>query len=395
LLPSIRNIFNQNFTDEAYQKMLRELEVYAGGMIPFRVSETPVFIPEELLNQMTTACDRMVDVILSDDYRKAAVRSVPDGCLVPGDEGRPTVMAFDFAVCTDEEGSLVPRLIELQGFPSLFYYQHVLAKMYRKHFKLPEHLNHLFGRTEDEFLSLMKGVLLNGHAPEEVILLEIEPERQNTRIDFNITSELTGIATVCLTKIVREGRELFYMRDGVKTKVRRIYNRVIFDELKSRTDLKLHFHLTEETDVEWVSHPNWFFKISKFTMPFLKFDFVPETFFLNEMKELPHDLENYVLKPLYSFAGSGVEFHVTPEIISNIKHPEHYILQRKISYAPVVQSPTGGVKTEIRLLYVWPEGAPRPVPVINLCRLSKGEMIGVKYNKDQTWVGSSVGFGGI
>ncbi len=373
--------------------MLRELEVHAGGMIPFRVAETPVFIPEELLNQMTTACDRMMDVILSDEYRKAAVRSVPDGCFVPGDEGRPTMMAFDFAVCRDESGSLVPMLIELQGFPSLFFYQHLLAQMYRKHFDLPEEISHLFGRSEVEYLSLMRSVILNGHSPEHVVLLEIEPERQNTLIDFKATADKIGVAVVCITDVLREGRKLFYLRNEEKTEIKRIYNRVIFDELKSRHDLNLQFNLTEDVDVEWVSHPNWFFKISKFTMPFLKSDFVPETFFLNEMKELPRDLENYVLKPLYSFAGSGVEFHVTPEIISNVKHPEHYILQRKISYASVVISPTGGVKTEIRLLYVWPDGAPRPVPVINLCRLSKGEMIGVKYNKDQSWVGSSVGFG--
>ena len=373
--------------------MLRELENYACSVIPFRVAETPVFIPEDLLNQMTSACDRMVEVISSEDYKKEALLSVPEGCVVPGDEDRPVMMAFDFAVCRDESGRLVPKLIELQGFPSLFFYQHLLAQMYRKHFDLPEEISHLFGRSEVEFLSLMRSVILNGHSPEQVVLLEIEPERQNTRIDFKATADKTGIAVVCITEVKREGRKLFYLRDGVKTEIKRIYNRVIFDELKSRHDLNLQFNLTEDVEVEWVSHPNWFFKISKYTMPFLKFDFVPETFFLNEIKQLPADLENYVLKPLYSFAGSGVEFHVTPEVIRNVQHPEHYILQRKISYAPVVQSPDGGVKTEIRLLYVWPKEAPRPVPVINLCRLSKGEMIGVKYNQEKTWVGSSVGFG--
>ena len=373
--------------------MLRELENYACSVIPFRVAETPVFIPEDLLNQMTSACDRMVEVISSEDYKKEALLSVPEGCVVPGDEDRPVMMAFDFAVCRDESGRLVPKLIELQGFPSLFFYQHLLAQMYRKHFDLPEEISHLFGRSEVEYLSLMRSVILNRHSPEQVVLLEIEPERQNTRIDFKATADKTGIAVVCIADVLREGRKLFYWRNEEKTEIKRIYNRVIFDELKSRHDLNLQFNLTEDVEVEWVSHPNWFFKISKYTMPFLKFDFVPETFFLNEIKQLPADLENYVLKPLYSFAGSGVEFHVTPEVIRNVQHPEHYILQRKISYAPVVQSPDGGVKTEIRLLYVWPKEAPRPVPVINLCRLSKGEMIGVKYNQEKTWVGSSVGFG--
>jgi hypothetical protein len=241
---------------------------------------------------------------------------------------------------------------------------------------------------------LLERLLLNGHDPAEVILLEIEPMKQNTAVDFLATEAMTGIAAVHIGDVTRKGRKLFYARDGKSVEIKRIYNRVIFDELVKRTDLKLEFNLTEDVDVEWAGHPNWFFRISKFTMPMIKSRYIPECRFLSEFRQFPADLENYVLKPLFSFSGSGVVFHVTTDDIERI--PDHerpnYMLQRKVQYLPVVQAPDGLVKVEIRLLYLWEPDAPRPRLVTNLARLSRGEMIGVKYNKDKTWVGGSVCF---
>ena len=110
------------------------------------------------------------------------------------------------------------------------------------------------------------------------------------------------------------------------------------------------------------------------------------------MKKIPEDLENYVLKPLFSFAGQGVVIDVKPEDIQSVKDPSNWILQKKVKYAAVIQTPKDPAKAEIRIMYIWPEGAARPKAAINLARLSKGKMIGVRYNQDKTWVGGSVAF---
>jgi len=125
-------------------------------------------------------------------------------------------------------------------------------------------------------------------------------------------------------------------------------------------------------------------------MPFLKSKFVPETHFLHTLAELPVDLDNYVLKPLFSFAGMGVIIDVTADDIRGIADPENWILQKKVVYEPVVKAPDGGVKVEIRLMYLWADNA-EPKLCINLVRLSRGKMIGVRYNKDFDWVGGTIG----
>jgi hypothetical protein len=233
-----------------------------------------------------------------------------------------------------------------------------------------------------------------GNVPvENTILLEIKPHEQKTRIDFYCTQEYLGIQPVCITELIQEGKDLYYMRDGKKTAVKRIYNRVVFDELQAKKNtLGNYTDITQELNVEWVPHPNWFYRISKYTLPFIHHPFVPATYFLHEIKQVPADLENYVLKPLFSFAGQGVVIDVTPADIEKINDPHNWILQRKVKYAEIIETPDVPAKAEIRLMYVWKKGWERPQPVINLARLSKGKMIGVAYNKDKKWVGGSVCF---
>ncbi len=392
MIPILRERYNKSFSQERYIKFIHDLEQYAGEKIPFRIAETPVFIPAALKLKLEQACETIIAVIKRPDFIMLSERAIPEGLKVPGAESKPMWMAFDFAICRSFDGQPDPQLIEMQGFPSLFFYQHVLANKYRKHFDVDDDVSHLFGETGESYVNHMRDLLLNGHAAENVILLEVEPEKQNTRIDFTATEKHTGIRSVCISKIKREGTKLFYEWEGKRIPVHRIYNRVIFDEFTKRTDLKCEFNMTEEADVEWAGHPNWFFRISKFTMPFLKSPFVPESTFLNEMQSVPHDLENFVLKPLFSFSGTGVKFHVTNEDIDAIKDPENWILQRKVNYEPVITAPDENVKTEIRLLYSWHPEEDDPRLIINMARLSKGEMIGVKYNQNKTWVGGSVGF---
>jgi hypothetical protein len=227
-----------------------------------------------------------------------------------------------------------------------------------------------------------------------LVLLEILPHQQKTKIDFYCTSEVTGIPIVCLTELIQEGMDLFYLRDGIKTPIHRIYNRIIFDDLQQQSpEIQAKGKLLlDPLNVEWVPHPNWFYRISKHTLPFIQHPYVPSTRFLNEIVQLPTDLENYVLKPLFSFAGQGVVIDIQPEDLSAIKDPENWILQRKVKYADVIETPDGGAKAEIRIFYFWKDGEARPVATNNLARLSKGKMIGVRYNKDKEWVGGSLAY---
>jgi hypothetical protein len=119
---------------------------------------------------------------------------------------------------------------------------------------------------------------------------------------------------------------------------------------------------------------------------------IPASYYVNELASIPEDLENYVLKPLFSFAGAGVIIDVVKSDIENLPDPQNWMLQKKVNYAPIVKTPTTPAKVEIRLLYLWEEGAARPFPAINIARLSKGKMIGVRYNQNETWVGGSIAY---
>jgi len=334
-------------------------------------------------------------VIVRPDFKALSEAALRPGYIVPNEDPHTTFMQIDFGLCEGPDGTVVPRLIEVQGFPSLYFYQHAVAGLYRKHFGIPDHLHHLFnGYTPETYVQLLRDVIVGDADPRETVLVDIEPFKQNTQIDFRATAAVLGIHVACVTDLYTRGRQLFYKDvQGREVPVRRIYNRAIFDELIQRTDLELKFNFTDDLDVKWVGHPNWFFRISKHTMPYLQSEFVPRTQFLDKLDRIPDDLEHYVLKPLFSFSGSGVVFDVKPSDIEAVKAPSEYILQEKVKYVPVIRTPDNDpVKVEVRIMCIWPDGAPRPIVVNNLARLSKGVMIGVKYNKDKTWVGGSVGF---
>ncbi len=360
--------------------------------IPFRVAESPVFVPKNFSQSVFGACDEIISFLNQKDFMRTSEKAVPASLNVPGETKHPLFLALDFGVCKNAEGEIIPQLIEMQGFASMFGWQHFVAQQYRKHFTIPENFSHLFVPSPEDYIFILKKNILKNHNPENVILLEVEPEKQNTRIDFLISEKWLGIKAVCISKIIKQGRHIFYESDGKKIPIHRIYNRVIFDELLKRDDLKLNFRMTDDVNVEWADHPNWFFRISKYLMPRIKSKFIPECFFVNELKSIPPDLENYVLKPLYSFSGSGIKFHVKKDDIESIPDPENFILQKKVNYEPVLQSPDGNVKVELRILFIREPGADDFMPVINMARLSRGEMIGVKYNLNKTWVGGSVGF---
>lgn len=394
MIPEIRNKFNADFTAERFEVFKQGLQDIYNHKPNFREAETPFFIPKLLKDRLLEACDEITDLIIRPDLKQISQGALYDeNIIVPGEDDHTTFLQMDFGICLDQNGDPFPMLIEIQGFPSVYFFQYMATIAYKKYYDLPANLTPYFnGYDESSYKKLMYDIIVGDANTKNVVLLEIEPELQNTYIDLLATSIELGIPVVCVTKVIKEGRNLYYIdKNGEKQKIEKIYNRVIFDELHQRKDLQMQFKFTDDLDVKWVGHPNWFFRISKYIMPYLKSRFVPETLFLHELKEIPSDLENYVLKPLFSFAGAGVIIDVTKEDIEAIIDKSNYILQKKVNYEPVLKSPNDPVKVELRMLMVWPEKDVRPHVAVNLVRLSKGKMIGVKYNKDKDWVGGSVG----
>ena len=392
MIPAIRQAYNQSFTKEQYETFLANLNAVHPGAIEFRVAETPIFVPKDFKDKILDACEAIVDIIADPGFKNLTRNAIPQGLAVPGENEHTHFIAFDFGICVNEAGEYEPQLIEMQGFPTLFAYEVLIDEVFRKTHAVPDNFSaYLGGHDKASYIQLLKEIIVGSHDPAEVILLEIFPHQQKTKIDFYCTQDYLGIRPVCITELIKEGKKLYYLRDGVKTQIKRIYNRVIFDDLQQQTPevQEKGKILFEELEVEWCPHPNWFYRISKFTLPLIRHPYVPATFYLNEVKQLPADLENYVLKPLFSFAGQGVVIDVTKEDIDKVKDPENWILQRKVKYADVILTPDVPAKAEIRIFYFWKDGATRPVPTNNLGRLSKGKMIGVRYNKDKEWVGGN------
>jgi hypothetical protein len=387
----MRTLFNGGFSQERHHRLLDEIQARSGVNVPFRIAETPVFMEPVLMQKMLEASREIFSVILKEPYLSKSKSAVPVNCLVPGYEGRPTMLALDFAVAIDKHGNWNPQLIELQGFPSLFYYQHLLGNTFKSVYPDTSHWSHLFC-DDQEWLNQMYQLILNGHSADDVILLELDPRNQNTYIDFSETSRHLGIDVVCLSELFVENGIVYRWKGGQKLIVKRIYNRVIFDELLQRPELIRGFDMVTSVDVEWVCHPNWYFRISKYALPHLHLNGVPHTIFADDALAHELDLSQYVLKPLFSFSGQGVMLDVDADILSQIKHRSEYILQKRIDYAPCIETPDGFAKAEIRLMFVWTNQHDTPMPMITLARLSKGAMVGVKYNKDKTWVGSSIAF---
>jgi hypothetical protein len=410
--PQLRSRFNAEFTPEKYAALVRCVNETEKWPADFRISETPIFLTREFTDEVTRAANEIIAVTRTPEFAQHAGSAVPKALEVPNESGHPNFHVVDFAICAEGD-RLVPRLIELQAFPSLFGFQLLLLGCIRKAYPvIPRQWTSSFGGIKDDaYLDLLRRTIIAESDPENVILLDIEPEKQKTRVDFAATEKLLGIRSVCVTKIRKRDRQLFYERDGREVRIDRIYNRVIFDELVRRPDLNLSFRFQDDLDVTWVGHPNWYFRISKHSLPFLKTKHTSPAFFADEFPAFanqpsreatarreatagtPADdrIDNYVLKPLYSFAGHGVDMEPTREKIDALENPHEWILQKKVEYAAFVPT-VGGQKSkaELRMMFVWPDGAPRPTLVNNLVRMSQGKMMGVDFNIDKTWVGASI-----
>ena len=388
--PELRARFNAEFTPEKYAALLHCVNETEKWPADFRISETPIFLTREFTDEVTHAANAIVDLVRAPEFARHSRSAIPPGLEVPNESVHPNFLVVDFGICSERD-RLVPRLIELQAFPSLFGFQLLILHCMRRAYPaIPRNWTSSFGGIKDEaYIKLLRRTIVADSDPQNVVLLEIEPEKQKTRIDFAATETLLGIRSVCLTKIKKRGRQLFYQRDGREVRIERIYNRVIFDELLRRPELGIGFGFQDDLDVTWVGHPNWYFRISKHSLPFLKTEHTSPAFFADEFP-VEEKIDNYVLKPLYSFAGLGVDMEPSCEKLSALKNPHEWILQKKVDYAAFVPTTDGPYsKAEIRMMFIWPEDG-EPALVNNLVRMSQGKMMGVDFNKDKTWVGSSI-----
>ena len=391
MVPALREEFNRNFTPQKYQAFLDSLAKVCGTPIAFRVSETPCFMPKALLDQMAQYGRELVTQLLTDPkYLRVSDKTVPPEYNVANETPRPMFVQVDFGLARNAKGGLDPKLVELQAFPSLYGYQGVSAQQYIDSYGLRSDLGiYLSGYDHSSYRHLMRELIVKGHDPENVILMEIDPQHQKTLPDFLITQKELGIAIVDILSLKKRGKKLYYSKDDREIEVKRIYNRCIVDELEQK-GATLPFDLREELDVEWAGHPNWYFRISKFSIPYLNHRCVPNTWFLDENPTVPEDNHNYILKPLYSFAGSGIKFAPTEADIEAIPAGDrhNYILQERMRFEPVIATPHGMTQMEIRIMYVWPEGGDLTA-VLPLIRMGRGMMMGVDHNRDMEWVGGS------
>jgi hypothetical protein len=392
MIPGFRRRFNSQFAPEKYARFLSLLDERCGMRVPFRVSETPCFLPREVVERMARYGRELVEELLANNgYLAAADAVIPSAFRAPNEDPQPLFVQADFGLARAPSGELQPRLVEIQAFPSLYAFQVVLAQCYAAAYDLEGKFRHLLGGLDlPGYWALLRRAVVGGHDPEHVVLLEIDPEEQKTRPDFLITERVLGIRTVNIRDVARDKRALYHTLDGRRIPIRRIYNRAIVDELV-RKGVRPRFSFRDELDVEWAGHPNWFFRLSKFSIPWLRHECVPRAWFLDRVAELPGDPENYVLKPLFSFAGLGVVVGPTREEIEAIP-PERrgqYILQEKVDFEPVIQTPHGPTKIEVRVMYIN-DGGLRPVNLI--LRTGRGAQMGVDFNRNMDWVGASAAF---
>ncbi len=405
MIQSLRREFNSRYRPEQYSKLLAGLQNTVGVPIEFRVAETPCFFPAELMHQAAVTGSELTSMLVGNPaYLEASARAIPGPFRMPNETPHPHFMTADFGLVRTAGGDLELRLVELQAFPSVFAFQSVLSQAYREVFGINETLDSfLGGHTETSFWKLYSQVVLGGHDPENVVLLEVDPYHQKTLPDFLITARKLGISIVDISELVRieqpGGLPKLFRRDaGRLIPVHRIYNRAIVDEIVRRA-VPLPFDYREPLDVEWAGHPNWYFHVSKFSIPYLDHPAVPPAVFLSDwmsgkgMDRLPSDRESLILKPLFSFAGKGIQFAPTDDDLQSIPENQRgdYLLQQRVHFEPVIETPFGLTQAEIRILYLWPDGGDMD-PVLSLLRLGRGKMMGVDHNRDQQWVGASAAF---
>ena len=401
MLQPYRAEFNaRQFSEQKYEELVAALHARTRTNVSFPICETPCFFSAELMAEMEETGRRLTHQLIdSAEYMRVSDEAIPARYRVPKDNPRPNLMTVDFGLARGADGKLQPKLVELQAFPSILGYQDVLCEEYRRVYGLDESLGwHLGGLESTSYWELVRRTIVGEHDPENVVLMEVEPETQKTLPDFNVYADRLGVQTVDIAKVRKNGNKLFYERGGVWVPIERIFNRAIVDEMK-RKGIVAGFDHRDELQVEWAGQPNWYFRISKFSLPYLRDRSVPTAVFLDDWfagrrGALPENRERLLLKPLYSFAGKGIQFAPSDADLAAIPVEDRrlYLLQERVYFEPVIETPYGMTQAEIRIMYLWPEDEEEMRPAISLVRLGRGLMMGVDHNHNQRWVGGSAAF---
>ncbi len=263
-----RRYTTENYTEERYKTFLKDLDASLGTTIEFRVCEMPLFLSSTFARKLEEAAVSILLECITPEYLDYAKPSLEARYTVPNQHPHPLFGIVDFAVTKNADGEYEPKLIELQGFPSLYGFQFFYSQKAIQHFNLDPRLYYILsGKTPDEYLATLRKNLLNGHDKENVVLMELTPDKQKTLPDFLATEQLTGVRAVDICSLKKEGRKLLYERDGKWIPIHRIFNRAIIDELDDAKAV-IPFDWRDDLDVEWAGHPNWYFLISKYSMPF-------------------------------------------------------------------------------------------------------------------------------
>jgi hypothetical protein len=396
--PHLRTEFNRVWSPDLYRRVRGDLERRLGSGIPFPLAESPLFLTPALRDCLQDTANEIMAQLVQPDFIERAEATIPERWKGPGRGDLPNLAVVDLAIVQEEDGSFGCRVVELQGFPSLYCFQILLADVWATALAdvhgMPDRWRLFFsGLDRYHAMSILRRSILSGHDPREVVLLDFRTEHQKTYPDFAATQRWFGVDPVCVTELIRDGDKLYRRIDGRLHRVRRIYQRIVFDELE-RLGGSLPFDPHEVMDVEWASHPEWYFLWSKVSLLELDHPAVPRTIRLTDMGAIPDDLENWVLKPLYSFAGTGVVIDPTPEDFAKVPEKDAYewVIQEKIEYAPAFHNPDGKpVRAELRMMFVRPEDESEMTLLLNLGRLSRGKMIGVDHNQGLLWTGATVG----
>ena len=394
--PARRPLYNAHFSQALFERFLHRLQSDLGP-VEFAVAETPLFFTPALRDHLARSAREIAVQLAEPGILAELKKAIPPEYDVPGMDALPNCVQVDFALVEGPNG-LEGKVIELQAFPSLYAMETFFAQAWS------EQLNTIAGlqgdwtcyvdQTRAQAVKLMRDTIVADADPLETVLVDYQPQHQKTLPDFVATEKLFGVESICVTELIVSGNKLFRMRAGKKIPVRRIYNRMVFDELQVK-NVAVPFHWNDPLDVTWCSHPNWYWAWSKFSLPYLHHSAVPRSRFLNTLGpgDAEGDLSGYVLKPLFSFAGSGVVVDVTRDDLDRVPADQRHgwVLQEKVEYAQALTTPEGaGVKAEVRMMLLRPPGGAELIPVLPLVRMSRGKMIGVDHNKGLSWVGGSV-----
>lgn len=393
MIKKIREKYNKDFSEKKFKNLARDVNDFIGAPkdrgLP-RFSRTPLFLSDDLNTKLINAGSDIFRQLKDQKLRDKLNDAIPQKYKTKKETKNPDFILVDFAISKNNKEEFVPKLIELQGFSTVSAFFYVFNLFFKKHLYVPKGFNFLYKKLNNKtFLNEMKKIILGKEKPENVILLEIEPEKQKTFYDFVAVKKLFGIEMVCISKVFKKGNDLFYLKDGKETKINRIYNRVVFDELET-SKIKYNFKFTDDLNVVWVCHPNWYFKISKYLLPLLEGEYVPKSFYFKDLKKYPDNLNDYILKPLFSFAGSGVVLDLNKSFLNKIKQKNNYLLQEKVEYSPIINTPKGDkTKVEVRMIYYWGKNK-KPILFGVLSRQSLGGIMNTSFNTDNNWVGISM-----